>query len=299
MCLNTCVHLQDRPNMFRGIERTLARTVPDARSAFVGRVLADPAFVQKTSLEAAFAFTVSFAHECHVRGKRIGSEMHAALINCTCMAFAAAACSALVAPAKTPTPPGTRFPFQRMLLELPNNAFESSTPTRRFVTSQRLSTFITKGVEISAVYAVAGGVSVALQQCVNAARTAKDPKQKQITPICGISRAAGGLGVYGAVAANTRLQAASGLERLLLEHAKVSTTWQVMGLAALFRIVTLGALENPMGWGPKQVVGCSRAALAGEPTAHVPSPQKKMIRRRRKKVVKPVLEAEPVAAVAM
>lgn len=272
--------------MFRTVERILARTLPDARSAFVGRVLADPAFVQKTSLEAAFAFTFTFAHEVHVRGRRTTQELHAALINSTCMAFAAAACSALVAPAKAPQPPGTRFPFQRMLLELPNNAFEVSTPTRRFVVSQRVSTFLTKAVEISAVYALAGGVSVGLQQCVNAARVAQDPKEKLVTPIGGISRAAGGLGVFGALGANTRLQAASGIERLLLEYAKVSTTWQVVGLAALFRGITLGAIENPMGWGPAPVVSCSRAALAGEPTAHVPSPKKKMIKRRVKRVVK-------------
>jgi Protein RETICULATA-related len=272
--------------MFRAVERTLARTMPNARSAFVGRVLADPAFVQKTMLEAGIAFTLTFAHELHVRGRRVGTELHAAMINSMCMAAAAATCSALVAPAKTPSPPGTRFPFQRMLLELPNNAFEVSTPTRRFAASQRVSTFVTKAVELSAVYAVAGGVSVGLQQCVNAARTAQDPKAAPVTPVAGISRTAGGLGVFGALGANTRLQAASGLERVLLEYAKVSTTWQVVGLATLFRGLSLAALENPLGLGPKPLVSCSRPALAGEPAQHIPSPQKKLVRRRVRRVMR-------------
>jgi hypothetical protein len=96
--------------MFRAVQRTLARTMPNVRWAFVGRVLADPAFVQKTLLEAGITFTLTFAHGLHVRGRRIGTELHAAVINSVCMAAPAATCSALVAPAKTPSPPGTRFP---------------------------------------------------------------------------------------------------------------------------------------------------------------------------------------------
>lgn len=275
--------IQDRPNMFRALERTLAR-VPEARSAFVGKVLADPAFVQKTSIEAGMAFTMALAHEAHVRGSRLKSELDTVLINCTCMAIAAATCSALVAPSKAPSPPGAVFPWQRMLQNLPNNAFEVSTPTRGFGVSQRISSYVTKGIELSAVYAAAGAASAGLQQCVVAAKASKDKKKRsgQLTPVPGVSRAAGGLGIYGGVAANTRLQVGAGLERLLFEHAKVSTAWQVVALSAVYRGATLAALENPLSLGPTALTRCSRPGAAGEPTAHVPSPKpvKRLVRRR-------------------
>lgn len=298
--------IQDRPNMFRAVERTLAR-IPEARSAFVGKVLADPAFLQKTSIEGGLAFTMALAHEAHVRGSRLKSELDTVLINCTCMAVAAATCSALVAPSKAPGPPGAVFPWQRMLQSLPNNAFEVSTPTRRFAVSQRVSSYVTKGVELSAVYAAAGAASAGLQQCVVAAKASKDPKKRagQVTPVPGVSRAAGGLGIFGGVAANTRLQVGAGLERLLFEHAKVSTAWQVVALSAVYRGVTLAALENPLSLGPAAVTRCSRSGAAGEPTAHVPSPKpvKRLVRRRvQKKVAVPgeasaeALAMQPVAA---
>eukprot|EP00892_Ulva_mutabilis_P004490 jgi/Ulvmu1/2412/UM133_0013.1 len=294
--------IQDRPNMFRALERTLAR-IPEARSAFVGKVLADPAFVQKTGIEAGLAFALSLAHEAHVRGGRIKSELDTVLINCTCMAVAAATCSALVAPSKAPTPPGAVFPWQRMLQSLPSNAFELSTPTRRFAVSQRVSSYLTKGVELSAVYAAAGAASAGLQQCVVVAKASKDPKKRngQVTPVPGVSRAAGGLGIYGGVAANTRLQVGAGLERVLLEHAKVSTVWQVVALSAVYRGVTLAALENPMGLGPRAVTRCSRAGAAGEPTAHVPSPKpvKRLVRRkvlRKAPAEAPTAPMQPVTA---
>ena len=173
---------QERPNMFRTVERALAR-FPDARSGFVGRMLADPAFAQKTALEGSIAWGIAFAHEVHVRGKRITKELDYALINSGCIALGAAACSMFVAPSKTPSPPSAKFPWQSMLNKLPNNAFEKNTPARNFVTSQRLSGFFTKAVELSAINAIAGGTSAALQHCATAARQAKNKKFKPATPV--------------------------------------------------------------------------------------------------------------------
>lgn len=123
--------IQDRPNLFRAVERTLAR-FPDARSGFVGRMLADPAFMQKTGIEGGIAFVLAMAHEVHVRGVRIMDELDYALINAACIAVGSAACSALVAPSKTPTALSSKFPWQSMLNKLPNNVFEKSTPARSF-----------------------------------------------------------------------------------------------------------------------------------------------------------------------
>ena len=270
---------QERPNLFRAVERALAR-FPDARSGFVGRMLADPAFMQKTGLEGAIAFAIAFSHEVHVRGPRAAQELDFALINAACVAAGAAACSALVAPSKTPTPPSTTFPWQGMLNKLPNNAFEKNTPARSFEVPQRVTAFAAKAVELSAVQAIAGGVSAGLQQCIVAARRARDSTYAPVTPVPGISRAAGGMGVYGGLAANSRLQAAAGLERLLLEYAKVSTTWQVMGLATAFRSVSQLALENPLGLGTPAMKACSRPALQGMPVDHVPTPRRRRSKRK-------------------
>jgi Protein RETICULATA-related len=268
----------ERPSLFRAVERSLAR-FPDARSGFVGRMLADPAFVQKTAMEGSIAFVIALAHEVHVRGKRVTQELDFALINAICIAAGAAVCSALVAPSKTPTPPSAKFPWQGMLNKLPNNAFEKNTPARNFEIPQRVSGFLAKGVELSAVNAIAGGASAALQHCLVAARQARNGKYKPATPVPGISRAAGGMGVFGGLAANSRLQAAAGLDRVLLEYAKANTTWQVVGISSAFRAVSQLAIENPWGLGPSAVTSCSRPALQGTPVHHVPTP----VRRKGKK----------------
>ena len=91
----------------------------------------------------------------------------------------------------------------------------------------------------------------------------------------GISRAAGGMGIYGGLAANSRLQAAAGLDRVLFEHAKWNTTWQVIGLSTAFRAISQLAIENPWGLGPKAVTRCSRPALQGTPVHHVPTPKRR------------------------
>jgi Protein RETICULATA-related len=275
--------LQERPNVFRAVERTLSR-FPDARSGFVGRMLADPAFMQKTALEGAISFAIAAAHEVHVRGKRIRDEWDLAVVSAGSVALSTAICAALVAPSKTPSPPAAVFPWQRMLNKLPNNAFEKNTPARSFGVPHRVTSFFAKGLEISAVYAVMGAVSAALQHCLVAARRARDPNAMPITPLPGISRSALGMGLFGALAANTRLQAAAGLDRTLLEYAKASTTLQVIGLSALFRSVSQAAIENPAGVGPSALVACSRPALAGTPVHHVPSPVKPTARKVRKLV---------------
>ena len=283
--------MQERPNMFRSVERALAH-FPDARSGFVGRMIADPAFMQKTAIEGAIAFSFAMAHEVHVRGKRIQHEMDYAIINAVCLAFGAAACSALIAPSKLPTPPSSRFPWQSMLNKLPNNVFEKNTPARDFMIPQRVSSFVAKAVELSAVSAIAGAASASLQHCTLAARRISNPEYSPVTPLPGISRSAGGMGVYGGVMANTRLQAGAGIERVLLDYAKQSTTWQVMGIATLFRLSTQGVIENLHRINNPTVQTFSRAALQGLPTQHVPSPVpvQKVRKVRRVRKVKP---AEP------
>jgi hypothetical protein len=284
---------QERPNLFRAVERVLAR-FPDARSGFVGRMLADPAFMQKTGMECGIAFVIAMAHEVHVRGKRFKDELEFALINASCIALGAAACSALVAPSKAPTPSSTRFPWEGMLAKLPNNAFEKNTPTRSFEVFQRVTACGAKAVELSAVQAIAGAASAGLQHCVIAARRAQKKSYSPVTPVPGISRAAGGMGVYGGVAANARLQSAAGLERVLLDYAKANTAWQVMGLASMYRLVSQVMLENPWGWGSPVVKMCSRPALQGMPVDHVRTPRRRKVRRKHTRSKQPVQPAVPL-----
>ena len=281
--------MQERPNLFRAVERSLAR-FPDARSGFVGRMLADPAFVQKAAMEGGLGFTLAMLHETHVRGRRLKDELDLALINAFCMGAGAAVCSALVAPSKTPTPPSGAFPFQSMLSKLPNNAFEKNTPARSFEVPQRISGFVAKSVELSAVYALAGGAAAAMQNCIVATRRAKDPAYKPVTPVPGISRAAGGMGVFGGLAANSRLQAVAGLDRLLFEYVKVNTLWQVVGISTVARTASQFMLEDPWTAGAGKA-GCSRAALQGQPVDHVPTPVKAT--RKVRKLVKRIRSTEP------
>jgi hypothetical protein len=68
---------------------------------FVGRLMADPGFIQKMVLEASFASAASLWYEYKARGDKFKEELDLVLINTIGMAAATAATVWLLAPSRS------------------------------------------------------------------------------------------------------------------------------------------------------------------------------------------------------
>lgn len=82
---------------------------------FVGRLMADPAFMQKLVLESAFAAAASLWYEYRARGENFRKELDLVLINTLGMALATASTVWLVSPTRSY---GNvhKFPWQQVCL---------------------------------------------------------------------------------------------------------------------------------------------------------------------------------------
>lgn len=82
---------------------------------FVGRLMADPAFVQKMAVESAIAACSSLYYEYRARGDKFKDELDLVLINTIGMAAATSAIVWMVAPTRSY---GTvhKFPWQQVSL---------------------------------------------------------------------------------------------------------------------------------------------------------------------------------------
>lgn len=82
---------------------------------FVGRLMADPGFVQKLVMEASFAGAASLFYEYRARGDKLATELDLAMINTLGMAAATAATVWMLAPSRSY---GSfhKFPWQQVSL---------------------------------------------------------------------------------------------------------------------------------------------------------------------------------------
>lgn len=120
-----------RPNIVRSVSRALP---PAWARDLVGRLMADPAFLQKIILESAFASAASVWYEYRARGdENFKKEWDLVLINTLGMAVATASTVWLVSPTRSY---GNvhKFPWQQMLDQLPNCVFDASGPLRQYTT---------------------------------------------------------------------------------------------------------------------------------------------------------------------
>ncbi|MBA0804519.1 hypothetical protein Gohar_004101, partial [Gossypium harknessii] len=142
--------------------RFISRTLPQGMSrAFIGRMLADPAFLYRLLLEEAATIGSSVWWEVKNRKDRIKQEWDLALMN----VLTVAACNALVVWSLAPCRSyGNTFQFdlQNTLQKLPNNIFERSYPLREFDLQKRIHSLFYKAAELCIVGLTAGVVQGSL-----------------------------------------------------------------------------------------------------------------------------------------
>lgn len=231
-----------RPNAARAASRALP--VGAARE-FIGRLMADPAFLQKAAFEQSLAFALSMAHEAQVRGERLRDELDLALINSFGAAFAAGAAVWVTAPSRA-YGSAAKMPWQRMLSELPHNVFDASGPLRQFSAGQRVAGFFASTAQLAAVGAATGAATSALSSAAVSLHQRANPDYEPSSAVPGVAASAGGLAAFAALNANLRYQLIGGLDRWLYARAAAMSLYGAVSASA--RAAGAGVGELSRAW---------------------------------------------------
>lgn len=231
-----------RPSLTRSVSRALP---PTWARDFVGRLMADPAFVQKMVVESSMSAALSLYYEYSVRGDKFLKELDLALINTVGMAAATGATTWLVAPTRSY---GSvhKFPWQQMLDGLPNCVFDTCGPLRQYTNQARVGGFLAKMAELSAVGAVMGTTTSLLSTAAVALRKRTDPAFEPSVPIPSVGRSSAGLAAFFAINANSRYQLLGGMDRFLIERSQ--HLWSYLAVSGFARAVSQGVGELSRPW---------------------------------------------------
>lgn len=216
------------------VTRALSRKVPSSISrGLVGRMMADPAFVQKLLMEQLFTIGSSLYWEKQQRGDRFSKELDFVAINTLCLAAANASLVWMVSPNRSFGAPH-KFPFQSYLHGLPNNVFDMSGPQRSYTTSTRAVGFFAKVGELSAVGTLAGASMAGLSQLALRLRQKYEPGFQPSVRIPSVRQSAGGLAVSMGIFSNLRYQLISGVDRYLFDHSNY--LWSYLVSSGIVRL---------------------------------------------------------------
>lgn len=218
-----------RPNVTRMMTRSLP---PSVSRNVVGRLMADPAFMQKLALEQVITIGASLMYEARVRGDKFWEQFDLVAVNTLTLAAANAAVVYLVAPTRA-APAPAKHEWQNMLSKLPNNVFEGTTPLRAYSNNSRVASFFVKAAQLAGVGAVAGGVQSALSSAVVELRKKADPSFKPAMSVPSVQQSALGMAATCGIFANGRYQIISGFDRYLFENANY--LWSYLTLSGLLR----------------------------------------------------------------
>jgi hypothetical protein len=218
-----------RPNVTRFVTRSLP--APVSREV-VGRLMADPAFMQKLALEQMITISCSILYEARVRGDRFWKELDLVALNTLTLAAANAAVVGLVAPTRA-APAPARHEWQNMLAKLPNNVFESTTPLKSYTTNSRVASLFVKSAELCGVGMLAGAAQSLLAQAAVAVRRTSDPTFEPAMPVPSVKQSALGLGASLGIFANVRYQMIAGFDKYLFDHANY--LWSYLTLSGFLR----------------------------------------------------------------
>uniref|UniRef100_A0A6M2F5R4 Protein RETICULATA-RELATED 1, chloroplastic n=1 Tax=Populus davidiana TaxID=266767 RepID=A0A6M2F5R4_9ROSI len=214
--------------------RFISRALPEAVSrAFIGRMLADPAFLYRLLLEQAATIGCSVWWELKNRKDRIKQEWDLALINVLTITACNAFAVWTLAPCRSY---GNTFQFdlQNTLQKLPNNIFEMSYPLREFDLQKRVHSFFYKAAELCLVGLTTGAIQGSL---TNTLARKKDRLSVTVPPV---STYALGYGAFLGLYANLRYQLLCGIDRAVVNH------FDVIGVA-LFLSTALRILNTQVG----------------------------------------------------
>jgi len=217
-----------RPTVARFVSRALPQTVS---RAFIGRMIADPAFLHKMFFEQATTICCSAWWELNHRRDRIKQEWDLALMNVLTVSLCNAAIVWSLAPCRSY---GTTFQFnlQNALQKLPNNIFERSYPLREFDMQKRIHSFFYKAAELCMVGMAAGAANGALSNLIS---SKKEGRSSVVVP--SVSTSSLSYGAFLGLSGNLRYQILYGLERAL--HDRFDVLGVVIFTSAALRMLNI------------------------------------------------------------
>ncbi|XP_078158029.1 plant/protein, putative (DUF3411) isoform X2 [Carex rostrata] len=238
--------LNSRPTTTRFISRALPESIS---RAFVGRILADPAFLYKLLLESAATIATSTLWEFKNRKERIKEEWDLALTNI----LTATACNAFVVWSLAPCRSyGSTFrsDLENTIQKLPNNIFEKNYHMREFDLQKRIQSFLYKTAQLGVVGTMFGFVQGAVSNLLSGKKEERLSMTLPSTTTYALSYGAF-LGLY----ANIRYQAVFGLDRVMFDYFDVlgvylffSTALRTMNtcVGETSKLALLGVQADPL-----------------------------------------------------
>ncbi|XP_057850083.2 protein RETICULATA-RELATED 1, chloroplastic [Cryptomeria japonica] len=217
-----------RPTVSRFISRATPQTIS---RAFVGRMIADPAFLPKMLLEQVTTICSTTWWELRHRKERIKHEWDLALINVLTASVCNAAIVWTLAPCRSY---GTTFRFnlQNTLQKLPNNIFERNYPLREFDLQKRIHCFFYKAAELCMVGMAAGAANGALS---NLCASQKEGRTSVLIP--SVSTSSLGYGAFLGLSGNLRYQLLNGMERVI--HDRFDVIGAVICFSSALRMLNI------------------------------------------------------------
>lgn len=205
-----------RPNLTRYVTRAMPVS---ASRGIVGRLMADPAFMQKLAIEQLITLGGSLYWEYRQRGERFTKELDLVAINTLSLQAANLALVWMVSPSRSYGVPH-KYDWQRMLHELPANVFDASSPMRQYTMNARAAGFFAKAAELCGVGMLTGAAMSGLQTAAVSVRRAADPEWQPSVPVPEFWRSACGMAASLGLASNLRYQLIAGADRWFFDHGK-------------------------------------------------------------------------------
>eukprot|EP00899_Mesostigma_viride_P002659 jgi/Mesvir1/12394/Mv00567-RA.1 len=195
------------------LARTVARATPAPLSrAFIGRLMADPAFATKLAIEQAITFVTAVQQEVKARGDKLGAEWDLAAVNILTLAAANAAMVWTVAPTRS-FGAAHKYGWQSALHALPNHVFDRSGPLRNYTLATRAQGFALSAALLSGMGLATGAVSGLVQSALLATR----PREYQpALPAGDVGRSALGYAAFMGLSGNIRYNLLAGFDRWML-----------------------------------------------------------------------------------
>ena len=272
-----------RPSIVRAVSRSTPSSVS---RAFVGRLMADPAFLWKLGFEQVVTIGGAIAYEAAHRGDRLKEEWDLAAANVMQLSLA----NAMTVWCLTPTRSfgaQHKFGWQRVMDSIPNNAFDKCGPLRQYTMGMRAASVAKKATELSALGAITGGLFHGVNKALVSTR---GEGFEPALPVPDLKTSMLGMGAYLGLSCNLRYQLIGGADRWMTERL---TT-----LASAITATGLGRLANNHLGDMTRVIalGLPMHATTIKPAAK-PTKKKtvKKVKKTKKKVKKSSREAREAA----
>ena len=269
-------------NVRPSVVRAVSRGTPQAFSrAFVGRLMADPAFLYKLAFEQVVTIGAATMYEVAHRGERLKSEWDLALSNIMQLSLANALTVWCCTPVRSFGSSATNG-FQKFMATMPNNAFDRAGPLRQYTNATRGLSVVTKAAELSAVGVLTGGAFSAINTGLLALHKNKKGEQwEPAIPVPDLKTSALGMGAFLGISCNLRYQLLGGADRWMTEH--------LTSLASSVSATALGRVINNQLGEPTRLFALGlpmHASLAQTAGSAIPQLTKKKVVKKRRKVVK-------------